>query len=473
MPIRVARVRSLRRVRRRWWPRVVSSRASSRYRSASFPFRSLELSLAGFLRLRPAARAAACLWRASCLLFGAGPDLLHRPVRRLVRRPISASTRRRSARSISPARSSAATRSSSSVTASTRSASSISARRSSSASAIACLVTAFGDGPVTLFLAFYLLRLTGQSLMIHVEATATARAFDARARPGPRHHRARHPARPRWSSRRWRSPASRRSAGVRPMRIYRRRRASRPPAAHPVAAQRHPAVAAAGSATATGRVLGAGCCAGWWFSCARASSGPRCRRWPSCPSSPPPSCSTSRPSPRSAVGRSAWSRRAFRRRRSPTSPASSSPAASSTASRRARCSCSSRCRCLAACRAAGACSPAPGRCRWPLPHRPQRRPVEDDHHRGVGGAVRHRDARHHPQRHHHVHGVRSRRWRRSSSAPCSMPAGRFRPSSAPSPRSARCWSCRRSSRSGADSHEGAGAPQTLNLNSITSPSLTT
>ncbi len=29
-----------------------------------------------------------------------------------------------------------------------------------------------------LFLAFYLLRLTGQSLMVHVEATATARAFD-------------------------------------------------------------------------------------------------------------------------------------------------------------------------------------------------------------------------------------------------------------------------------------------------------
>ena len=44
--------------------------------------------------------------------------------------------------------------------------------------AVACFVTAAAAGPFTLFLAFYLLRLTGQSLMIHVEATATARAFD-------------------------------------------------------------------------------------------------------------------------------------------------------------------------------------------------------------------------------------------------------------------------------------------------------
>ena len=44
--------------------------------------------------------------------------------------------------------------------------------------AIACFVTASAVGPASLFLAFYLLRLTGQSLMVHVEATATARAFD-------------------------------------------------------------------------------------------------------------------------------------------------------------------------------------------------------------------------------------------------------------------------------------------------------
>ena len=44
--------------------------------------------------------------------------------------------------------------------------------------AIACFVTASVVTPAMLFLAFYLLRLTGQSLMVHVEATATARAFD-------------------------------------------------------------------------------------------------------------------------------------------------------------------------------------------------------------------------------------------------------------------------------------------------------
>ncbi len=44
--------------------------------------------------------------------------------------------------------------------------------------AIACFVTASAVGPVTLFLSFYFLRLFGQSLMVHVEATATARAFD-------------------------------------------------------------------------------------------------------------------------------------------------------------------------------------------------------------------------------------------------------------------------------------------------------
>ena len=44
--------------------------------------------------------------------------------------------------------------------------------------ALACLLTAAAAGPLTLFLAFYALRLTGQGLMIHVEATATARAFD-------------------------------------------------------------------------------------------------------------------------------------------------------------------------------------------------------------------------------------------------------------------------------------------------------
>ncbi len=44
--------------------------------------------------------------------------------------------------------------------------------------AVACFATAAAAGPLSLFLAFYLLRLTGQSLMVHVEATATARAFD-------------------------------------------------------------------------------------------------------------------------------------------------------------------------------------------------------------------------------------------------------------------------------------------------------
>ena len=45
--------------------------------------------------------------------------------------------------------------------------------------AFACFVTALVSGPLTLFVALYLLRLTGQGLMIHVEATATARTFDA------------------------------------------------------------------------------------------------------------------------------------------------------------------------------------------------------------------------------------------------------------------------------------------------------
>ena len=44
--------------------------------------------------------------------------------------------------------------------------------------AVACFVAASVSGPITLFLAFYLLRLTGQGLMMHVEATATARTFD-------------------------------------------------------------------------------------------------------------------------------------------------------------------------------------------------------------------------------------------------------------------------------------------------------
>lgn len=44
--------------------------------------------------------------------------------------------------------------------------------------ACACFVTALATGPILLFAAFYLLRLTGQGLMIHVEATATARTFD-------------------------------------------------------------------------------------------------------------------------------------------------------------------------------------------------------------------------------------------------------------------------------------------------------
>lgn len=44
--------------------------------------------------------------------------------------------------------------------------------------AIACALAASAKGAVSLLLALSLLRLTGQSLMIHVEAMATARAFD-------------------------------------------------------------------------------------------------------------------------------------------------------------------------------------------------------------------------------------------------------------------------------------------------------
>ena len=43
---------------------------------------------------------------------------------------------------------------------------------------IACLIMASATGAFTLFLAFYALRLAGQGLMVHVEATATARAFE-------------------------------------------------------------------------------------------------------------------------------------------------------------------------------------------------------------------------------------------------------------------------------------------------------
>lgn len=45
--------------------------------------------------------------------------------------------------------------------------------------AAACFATSLAAGPLTLFVAFYLLRLTGQGLMMHVEGTATARTFDA------------------------------------------------------------------------------------------------------------------------------------------------------------------------------------------------------------------------------------------------------------------------------------------------------
>lgn len=45
--------------------------------------------------------------------------------------------------------------------------------------AVACFLTALATGQLTLFFAFYLLRLTGQGLMTHVEATATARTFEA------------------------------------------------------------------------------------------------------------------------------------------------------------------------------------------------------------------------------------------------------------------------------------------------------
>lgn len=44
--------------------------------------------------------------------------------------------------------------------------------------AAACLLVATAHGTATLLLAIYLLRLTGQGLMTHVEATATARTFD-------------------------------------------------------------------------------------------------------------------------------------------------------------------------------------------------------------------------------------------------------------------------------------------------------
>jgi len=44
--------------------------------------------------------------------------------------------------------------------------------------AFACFFTALVSGPLMLFLALYMLRLTGLGLMVHVEATATARTFD-------------------------------------------------------------------------------------------------------------------------------------------------------------------------------------------------------------------------------------------------------------------------------------------------------
>ena len=44
--------------------------------------------------------------------------------------------------------------------------------------ALACFLTAAAGGPVSLFFGLYALRLTGQGLMVHVEATGTARAFD-------------------------------------------------------------------------------------------------------------------------------------------------------------------------------------------------------------------------------------------------------------------------------------------------------
>jgi MFS family permease len=44
--------------------------------------------------------------------------------------------------------------------------------------AVACFLVATASGALTLLVALYLLRLTGQGLMVHVEATATARAFD-------------------------------------------------------------------------------------------------------------------------------------------------------------------------------------------------------------------------------------------------------------------------------------------------------
>ena len=85
----------------------------------------------------------------------------------------------------------------------------ISAPPWSSGSAVACFVTAAAVGPLTLLLAFYALRLTGQGLMIHVEATATARAFQSDpARPRARHHRTRHAAVGDGISAARRSPAS-------------------------------------------------------------------------------------------------------------------------------------------------------------------------------------------------------------------------------------------------------------------------
>lgn len=44
--------------------------------------------------------------------------------------------------------------------------------------AVACFLVATASGVVSLLIAFYALRLSGQGLMIHVEATATARSFD-------------------------------------------------------------------------------------------------------------------------------------------------------------------------------------------------------------------------------------------------------------------------------------------------------
>ena len=149
-------------------PTIVASRA------LSHSFAGISLAL---FHVRPDQHPAARLWRAACVLFDAGPDLLHRPVRCRLLPDLGITASAIGALYLAGTLSAAVT-----LLFVGHLIDRIRLIYFSAAVivglAIACFVTASAAGPFTLFLAFYLLRLTGQSLMVHVEATATARAFD-------------------------------------------------------------------------------------------------------------------------------------------------------------------------------------------------------------------------------------------------------------------------------------------------------